>query len=63
MAAARTNVGRRWGSFPARGVVVEIFPRAVAGKAGGVNKGYEGKGDFAALHKISALWLKGTFTW
>ena len=26
-------------------------------------KGYEGKGDFAALHKISALWLKGTFTW
>ncbi|UTC48396.1 DUF1302 family protein [Treponema vincentii] len=26
-------------------------------------KGYDGKGDFAALHKISALWLKGTFTW
>ncbi len=26
-------------------------------------KGYEGKGDFAALHKISALWLKGTFAW
>ena len=26
-------------------------------------KGYEGKGDFAALHKISAVWLKGTFTW
>ena len=26
-------------------------------------KGYEGKGDFAAMHKISALWLKGTFTW
>ena len=26
-------------------------------------KGYEGKGDFAVLHKISALWLKGTFTW
>ena len=26
-------------------------------------KGYDGKGDFAALHKISAVWLKGTFTW
>ena len=26
-------------------------------------KGYDGKGDFAAMHKISALWLKGTFTW
>ena len=26
-------------------------------------KGYDGKGDFAALHKISAIWLKGTFTW
>ena len=26
-------------------------------------KGYAGKGDFAALHKISAIWLKGTFTW
>ncbi|MGI5077803.1 hypothetical protein [Treponema maltophilum] len=26
-------------------------------------KGYEGKGDFAALHKISAVWLKGAFTW
>ena len=24
-------------------------------------KGYDGKGDFAALHKISAVWLKGTF--
>ena len=24
-------------------------------------KGYDGKGDFAALHKISAIWLKGTF--
>ena len=24
-------------------------------------KGYDGKGDFAAMHKISALWLKGTF--
>ena len=26
-------------------------------------KGYDGKGDFATLHKISAVWLKGTFTW
>ncbi|QHX43311.1 hypothetical protein GWP43_07475 [Treponema vincentii] len=26
-------------------------------------KGYDGKGDFAALHKISAIWVKGTFTW
>ena len=26
-------------------------------------KGYDGKGDFAPLHKISAVWLKGTFTW
>ena len=26
-------------------------------------KGYDGKGDFAALYKISAVWLKGTFTW
>ena len=26
-------------------------------------KGYDGKGDFAPLHKISAAWLKGTFTW
>ena len=26
-------------------------------------KGYDGKGDFAALHKISAVWVKGTFTW
>ena len=26
-------------------------------------KGYDGKGDFAALRKISAVWLKGTFTW
>ena len=26
-------------------------------------KGYEGKGDFAPLHKISAVWLKGSFTW
>ena len=26
-------------------------------------KGYDGKGDFAALHKINAVWLKGTFTW
>ena len=26
-------------------------------------KGYDGKGDFAAMHKISAVWLKGTFTW
>ena len=26
-------------------------------------KGYDGKGDFAALHKISAVWLKGMFTW
>ena len=26
-------------------------------------KGYDGKGDFAALHTISAVWLKGTFTW
>ena len=26
-------------------------------------KGYDGKGDFAALHKISAVWWKGTFTW
>lgn len=24
-------------------------------------KGYDGKGDFAALHKISAIWVKGTF--
>ena len=24
-------------------------------------KGYDGKGDFATLHKISAIWLKGTF--
>ncbi len=24
-------------------------------------KGYDGKGDFAAFHKISAVWLKGTF--
>ena len=24
-------------------------------------KGYDGKGDFTALHKISAIWLKGTF--
>ena len=24
-------------------------------------KGYDGKGDFAALHKISAIWLKGMF--
>ena len=24
-------------------------------------KGYDGKGDFAPLHKISAVWLKGTF--
>ena len=26
-------------------------------------KGYDGKGDFAPMHKISAVWLKGTFTW
>ena len=26
-------------------------------------KGHDGKGDFAPLHKISAVWLKGTFTW
>ena len=26
-------------------------------------KGYDGKGDFAPLHKISAVWLKGSFTW
>ena len=26
-------------------------------------KGYDGKGDFAPLHKISAIWLKGSFTW
>ena len=26
-------------------------------------KGYEGKGDFALLHKISSVWLKGSFTW
>ena len=26
-------------------------------------KGYDGKGDFAQLNKISAVWLKGAFTW
>ena len=26
-------------------------------------KGHDGKGDFAPLHKISAVWLKGSFTW
>ena len=26
-------------------------------------KGYDGKGDVAPLHKISAIWLKGSFTW
>ena len=26
-------------------------------------KGYDGKGDFAQLNKISSLWVKGRFNW
>ena len=26
-------------------------------------KGYDGKGDFAQLNKISSIWLKGRFSW
>ena len=26
-------------------------------------KGYDGKGDFAQLNKISSIWVKGRFNW
>ncbi|EEV19194.1 hypothetical protein TREVI0001_0087 [Treponema vincentii ATCC 35580] len=55
------NYGSTFSTYSVAYALTDNISFALGGDV--YTKGYDGKGDFAALHKISALWLKGTFTW
>ena len=55
------NYGSTSGSYSVGYALTDNINFSLGGDV--YTKGYDGKGDFAALHKISAVWLKGTFTW
>ena len=53
------NYGSTSGTYSVSYAITDNINVALGGDV--YTKGYDGKGDFAALHKISAIWLKGTF--
>ena len=53
------NYGSTSGTYSVSYALTDNINFALGGDV--YTKGYDGKGDFAALHKISAIWLKGTF--
>ena len=55
------NYGSTFSTYSVAYALTDNISFALGGDV--YTKGYDGKGDFAAMHKISALWLKGTFTW
>lgn len=55
------NYGSTSGTYSVSYAITDNINVALGGDV--YTKGYDGKGDFAALHKISAIWVKGTFTW
>ena len=55
------NYGSTFSTYSVSYAITDNINFALGGDV--YTKGYDGKGDFAALHKISAVWLKGTFTW
>ena len=55
------NYGSTFSTYSAGYAITDNISFALGGDV--YTKGYDGKGDFAAMHKISVVWLKGTFTW
>ena len=53
------NYGSTFSTYSVSYAITDNINFALGGDV--YTKGYDGKGDFAALHKISAVWLKGTF--
>lgn len=55
------NYGSTFSTYSVSYAITDNINFALGGDV--YTKGYDGKGDFAALHKISAIWVKSTFTW
>ena len=55
------NYGSTFSTYSAGYAITDNINFSLGGDV--YTKGYDGKGDFAQLNKISSIWIKGKFSW